>query len=120
VKVVKNKVAAPFRDAEFDILYNIGISREGELLDYAVDKGIITKAGTWFSFGEERLGQGRENARMFLKEHADIRQQVEAKLLPELGMRVPAAPVAESANGTAEDEAEALASGRDGAGSKKR
>jgi recombination protein RecA len=120
VKVVKNKVAAPFRDAEFDILYNVGISREGELLDYAVDKGIVTKAGTWFSFGEERLGQGRENARLFLREHADIRQQIEAKVLPELGIRVPA-PAAESANGTASDEdAEALGTGRGGSSGRKR
>src|SRR5881628_3033319 len=64
VKVVKNKVAAPFREAEFDILYNEGISREGELLDIAVEKNVISKAGTWFSFGDERLGQGRENTRL--------------------------------------------------------
>jgi len=89
VKVVKNKVAAPFREAEFDILYNEGISREGELIDYAVDKGVIQKAGTWFSFGEERIGQGRENARLFLKEHADIRRGVEAKLYPLLGLKLP-------------------------------
>jgi recombination protein RecA len=88
VKVVKNKVAAPFREAEFDILYNEGISREGELLDFAVAKGVISKAGTWFSFGDERVGQGRENARLFLREHADIRAQVEAKLLPLLGLKV--------------------------------
>jgi recombination protein RecA len=88
VKVVKNKVAAPFREAEFDILYNEGISREGELIDYAVDKNIIQKAGTWFSFGEERIGQGRENARLFLKEHPDIRAQLEAKLMPALGLTV--------------------------------
>ncbi len=122
VKVVKNKVAAPFRDAEFDILYNVGISREGELLDYAVDKGIITKAGTWFSFGEERLGQGRENARLFLKEHADVRQQVEAKLLPALGMRAPEAPAAApgSENGTAQnEEAEAVGAGRGSSGRKR-
>ena len=87
VKVVKNKVAAPFREAEFDILYNEGISREGELLDFAVEKGLVQKAGTWFSFGEERLGQGRENARMFLKEHADVRAKLEAKLRPLLGLR---------------------------------
>jgi recombination protein RecA len=90
VKVVKNKVAAPFREAEFDILYNEGISREGELIDFAVDKGVLTKAGTWFSFGEERLGQGRENTRLFLKEHADIRAKIEAKVLPLLGLRAPA------------------------------
>jgi recombination protein RecA len=87
VKVVKNKVAAPFREAEFDILYNEGISREGELLDFAVEKNIVQKAGTWMSFGEERLGQGRENARMFLKEHADVRTRLEAILLPSLGLR---------------------------------
>jgi recombination protein RecA len=91
VKVVKNKVAAPFREAEFDILYNEGISREGELLDFAVEKNIVQKAGTWMSFGEERLGQGRENARMFLKEHADVRAKIEAKLRPLLGLR-PAEP----------------------------
>jgi recombination protein RecA len=94
VKVVKNKVAAPFREAEFDILYNEGISREGELIDMASEKAVIDKAGTWFSFGEERIGQGRENARLFLKEHADVRGQIEAKLLPMLGLRAPAAPAA--------------------------
>ncbi len=94
VKVVKNKVAAPFREAEFDILYNEGISREGEIIDFAIDKGVIQKSGTWFSFGEERIGQGRENARLFLKEHADIRAKVEAKLLPLLGLKVPGQPAA--------------------------
>jgi recombination protein RecA len=87
VKVVKNKVAAPFREAEFDILYNEGISREGEIIDFAVDKGVIQRNGTWFSFGEERIGQGRENARLFIREHADIRAQIEAKLLPALGLK---------------------------------
>src|SRR5512143_224039 len=94
VKVVKNKVAAPFREAEFDILYNEGISREGELIDMAVDRNVIQKSGTWFSFGEERLGQGRENARLFLKEHADVRAQLEAKLLPTLGLKAPVAGAA--------------------------
>src|SRR5258706_11581968 len=87
VKVVKNKVAAPFREAEFDILYNEGISREGELLDFAVDKGVVQKSGTWMSFGEERIGQGRENARLFLKEHRDVLQKLEAKLLPAMGLK---------------------------------
>jgi len=100
VKVVKNKVAAPFREAEFDILYNEGISREGELIDFAVDKMVIQKAGTWFSFGEERLGQGRENARLFLKEHRDVMAKIEAKLFPLLGLKVPGAVDAGS-NGTA-------------------
>jgi len=95
VKVVKNKVAAPFREAEFDILYNEGISREGELLDYAVEKNVVQKSGTWLSFGEERIGQGRENARLFLKEHPDVRLAIEAKLLPQMGLKVPAdAPAA--------------------------
>jgi len=91
VKVVKNKVAAPFREAEFDIIYNEGISREGELIDFALEKNVIQRSGTWFSFGEERIGQGRENARLFLKEHRDIRALLEAKLLPLLGLKVPAA-----------------------------
>ena len=97
VKVVKNKVAAPFREAEFDILYNEGISREGELIDYAVDKLVIQKAGTWMSFGEERIGQGRENARMFLKEHPDVRQKIEHKLYPLLGLRTTGAPAGDTA-----------------------
>ena len=107
VKVVKNKVAAPFREAEFDILYNQGISREGELIDFAVDKGVINKAGTWFSFGDERLGQGRENTRLFLREHADIRAKIEAKLFPLLGLKVAGAPA--SANGAAVNGAAAEA-----------
>jgi recombination protein RecA len=98
VKVVKNKVAAPFREAEFDILYNEGISREGELIDYAVDKMVIQKAGTWFSFGDERIGQGRENSRLFLKEHKDVTAKIEAKLFPLLGLKVPSSVAAE-ANG---------------------
>jgi recombination protein RecA len=96
VKVVKNKVAAPFREAEFDIIYNEGISREGELIDFALEKGLIEKSGTWFSFGPERIGQGRENARLFLREHADVRGQLEAKLLPQLGLR--AAPAVAAAS----------------------
>jgi len=102
VKVVKNKVAAPFREAEFDILYNQGISREGELIDFAVDKLVIGKAGTWFSFGDERLGQGRENTRTFLKEHADVRAKIEAKLLPLLGLKAPATPATNGTAATAE------------------
>src|SRR5512138_389595 len=72
VKVVKNKVAPPFREAEFDILYGEGISREGDLLDLAVEKRIIDKTGTWFAFGGERLGQGRENAKAFLRDNPDV------------------------------------------------
>jgi recombination protein RecA len=101
VKVVKNKVAAPFREAEFDILYNEGISREGELLDIAVEKGVVQKSGTWLSFGDERIGQGRENARLFLKEHPDVRQKIEAKVLPALGLKVPASEPAPTAGAAA-------------------
>jgi recombination protein RecA len=83
-KVVKNKVAAPFREAEFDIIYGEGISREGDLIDLGVDKGILEKSGTWISFAGERMGQGRENARVFLREHQDIREKVEAALRKKL------------------------------------
>ncbi len=83
-KVVKNKVAAPFREAEFDILYGEGISREGDLLDLGVDKGVIEKSGTWLSYGGERMGQGRENARVFLKENKDIREKMEHALRKKL------------------------------------
>jgi recombination protein RecA len=83
-KVVKNKVAAPFREAEFDIIYGEGISREGDLIDLGVDKGILEKSGTWISFAGERMGQGRENARLFLREHQDIREKVEAALRKKL------------------------------------
>jgi recombination protein RecA len=93
VKVVKNKVAPPFREALFDILYGTGISREGELLDMGVEAGIVDKSGAWFAFGSERLGQGRENVRAFLQEHTDIRQTVEQKLMEHLGLSEPAAPL---------------------------
>src|SRR5450755_3413499 len=85
-KIVKNKVAAPFREAEFDIIYGEGISREGDLIDLGVDKGILEKSGTWISYKGERLGQGRENARVFLKEHADIRGKVEHELRKAMGI----------------------------------
>jgi len=86
VKIVKNKLAPPFREAEFDIMYGQGISREGDLLDLAVDKRSIEKSGAWFAYGGERLGQGRENAKQFLKENPDIRQIVEDRLRKELGL----------------------------------
>ncbi|MGB6482216.1 MAG: recombinase RecA [Candidatus Acidiferrales bacterium] len=85
-KVVKNKVAAPFREAEFDILYGEGVSREGDLLDLGVARNILEKSGTWISFHGERLGQGRENARLFLRENVDIRNKIEAVLRKELGL----------------------------------
>ena len=86
VKVVKNKVSPPFKTAEFEILYDEGISREGELIDHGVEQGIIDKAGSWYSYKNERIGQGKENVREFLKTHpevaADVEQQIRAKLLP--------------------------------------
>jgi recombination protein RecA len=86
VKVVKNKVAPPFREAEFDIMYGEGISREGDLLDLAVEKRIIEKSGAWFAYGGDRLGQGRENAKQFLKENPQIRQTIDERVRRELGM----------------------------------
>ena len=88
VKVVKNKVAAPFREAEFDILYGEGISKEGDLLDLGVDHKIVEKSGAWYAFNGERMGQGRENARAFLKENKDIRQEIETRLRLGLGLPV--------------------------------
>ena len=86
VKVVKNKVAPPFREAEFDILYGEGISKQGDLLDLAVDRKIVEKSGTWFSFGGERLGQGRENAKQFLKENPAVFKTMEERVRKELGL----------------------------------
>ena len=85
-KVVKNKVAAPFREAEFDIIYGEGISREGDLIDLGVMKNILEKSGTWISYKGERLGQGRENARLFLREHTDIRDKIDHELRKALGL----------------------------------
>jgi len=92
VKVVKNKVAPPFREVEFDILYGQGISREGDLLDLAVENNIIEKSGAWFSYGGERIGQGRENARDFLKLHPEILADVECKLYEKFGVARPNQP----------------------------
>jgi recombination protein RecA len=86
VKVVKNKVAPPFREAEFDVMYGEGISRMGDLLDLAVDKRIVEKSGAWFAYSGERLGQGRENAKQFLKENPDIARTIEDRVRRELGL----------------------------------
>jgi len=89
VKVVKNKVASPFREAEFDIIYGEGISKEGDLIDLGVAQNIVEKSGSWYSFNGERIGQGRENARQFLKDNADIREQVDTTLRKNLGLVKP-------------------------------
>ena len=101
VKVVKNKMAPPFKQAEFDILYGVGISREGSLIDYGVDQGIVKKSGAWYTYDGEQLGQGKENARNFLLKNADIAAEIETKIKQKLGIGQPkvteAAPVAELA-----------------------
>jgi len=104
-KVVKNKVAAPFREAEFDILYGEGVSREGDLLDLGVARNVLEKSGTWISFHGERLGQGRENARVLLKENPDLRAKIEAAIRKELGLAPASAP---------EESAKAAAAGANG------
>jgi recombination protein RecA len=86
VKVVKNKVAPPFRQAEFDMMYGEGISREGDLLDLASDKGLVTKSGAWYSYQEERIGQGRENAKKYLKEHPELTAELGQQLRQNLGL----------------------------------
>jgi recombination protein RecA len=86
VKIVKNKVAAPFREAEFDIIYGEGISREGDLIDLGVAQNIVEKSGSWYSYKGERIGQGRENARQFLKDNPDIRQSIDTELRKALGL----------------------------------
>ena len=94
VKVVKNKVAPPFRQAEFDILYNEGISIEGDLLDLGADCGVVEKSGSWYSYDGERIGQGRENARRFLKENPDVRERIADAVYAAKGLkrRVPVQP----------------------------
>jgi recombination protein RecA len=88
-KVVKNKVAAPFRMAEFDLMYGTGISKEGSILDLGVEEGIIAKSGAWYTCGEERLGQGREAAKEFLRENPDFRDEIEVRIRATLGLPTP-------------------------------
>ena len=106
VKVVKNKVAAPFREAEFDLLYGEGISREGDLIDLAVNNEIIEKSGAWFSYKGERIGQGRENARQFLKDNRDILKKIEDEVKKKLGL-----PTSDKAQAAAAPAAPAPADG---------
>src|SRR5437899_476262 len=115
VKVVKNKVAPPFREAEFDILYGTGISKEGELIDIASEQGIVEKTGAWYAFGGDRIGQGRENARDFLREHPEVAAQIEARVREKFGLR---AGAAEGGNGAGAEGARAAEAGRRGRGGK--
>jgi recombination protein RecA len=114
VKIVKNKLAPPFREAEFDIMYGEGISKEGDLLDLGVEKRIIEKSGTWFAYGGERLGQGRENAKQFLKDNRDTFKAIEEKVRKELGLN--GAPAAADAAETPAVAAAAGAGAARGAG----
>ena len=116
VKVVKNKVAPPFRQCEFDILYNQGISKEGELIDLGVENGIVEKSGAWYSYGSDRIGQGRDNVREFLKKNPDIADTIENAVREGVGLaaRTPTAVAAGSAGTVAEEvvgEVEALEAG---------
>ena len=108
-KVVKNKVAPPYREAEFDIMYGTGINRLGELLDLAAKYDIVTKGGAWFSYGETRLGQGRDNARNYLKEHPEISSEIEHKLMAKLKGTSENQPAAAEPSAAAEASAEAPA-----------
>ncbi|MBZ5621076.1 MAG: recombinase RecA [Acidobacteriia bacterium] len=101
VKVVKNKVASPFREAEFDIIYGEGISKEGDLIDLGVAQNLIEKSGSWFSYKGDRIGQGRENARQFLKDNQDIRQSIDTELRKFLGLIKPEPAAAAAAEAPA-------------------
>ncbi len=92
VKVVKNKMAPPFKEAEFDILYGTGISRDGEIVDLGSELGVIEKSGAWYSYGGERIGQGRDAAKQFLREHPETAQAIIAKVMEKSGVKPPAAP----------------------------
>jgi recombination protein RecA len=94
VKVVKNKVAPPFKEVEFDIMYGSGISREGDLVDLASENGIVEKSGSWFAFNGERIGQGRENAKEYLKEHPEISKEIESKVMEKFGIAQKASSLA--------------------------
>jgi recombination protein RecA len=102
VKVVKNKVAPPFKEVEFDIMYGSGISREGDLIDLASNDGIVEKSGSWFSFKGERIGQGRENAKDYLRDHAEVAREVERQVLEKYGIGKPAAAAAAPTGAEAE------------------
>jgi recombination protein RecA len=91
-KVVKNKLAPPFRSAEFDVIYGQGISKEGSLLDVGVDVGLIKKSGAWFTYDGDQLGQGRENARNFLRDNPELAREIEEKIKAQLGVGLPPAP----------------------------
>lgn len=119
VKVVKNKVASPFREAEFDIIYGEGISAEGDLLDLGVEKGVVEKSGSWFSYKGERIGQGRDNARQFLKGNADLALRIDSELRRQIGLLtgeanpgLPGSVAAGPANGSPSAAVQTASAGR--------
>jgi recombination protein RecA len=101
VKIVKNKIAAPFREAEFDILYGEGISKEGDLIDVAAERNILEKSGAWFSYGGERIGQGRENARQFLRDNPDVLKKLEVEVRKALNLPLPSEPATQESAASA-------------------
>lgn len=115
VKVVKNKLAAPFREVEFDILYGQGVSRSGEVLDMAADSGVVQKSGAWYAVGGDRIGQGRDNARAYLEQHPELLERLEAEVRQQNGLGVPP-----SAGGVGATTAEAPAGKGQAAASKDR
>ena len=121
VKVVKNKMAPPFKQAEFDIIYGVGISREGSLIDFGVDQGIVKKSGAWYTYDGDQLGQGKENSRNFLLRNADMANEIETKILNKLGVGAEgkaakkASDDAATAAAAAEAAATGAATGTDGA-----
>ena len=115
VKVVKNKMAPPFKQAEFDILYGVGISREGSLIDFGVEHGLVRKSGAWYTYEGDQLGQGKENARNFLIQHPEIAEEIERKILAKLGVGQPAEAAPESGEAPVSPVAEAKVAQRRGA-----
>ena len=107
VKIVKNKVAPPFKTVEFDIMYGEGISREGSLLDVAIEQGVVQKSGAWFAYGDERLGQGREKAKQFLKDEVEVRERIVAEVYDKLGLSQKDGALVEQEDDAAGTETEA-------------
>jgi recombination protein RecA len=109
VKVVKNKIAPPFRSAEFDIMFNEGVSKSGEIIDMGVEKNIVEKSGAWFSYNGTRIGQGRENVKQFLLEHADMAAEIEFRVRQAAGLPVTAPPAGVPAEAAKEKDKESPA-----------
>ena len=115
VKVVKNKLAPPFREIEFDIMYGEGASHEGLIIDMGVEKNVIDKSGAWLSYRGERIGQGRENAKVFLKEHPDVAARIDAEIREKYGLEAKSGAAPKVAQAPADDEApEEASSGKNG------